>query len=366
MAFATLILAAARRPPEPPAVLHVVGRVTESVFSLLGPLTHSLQRSGVRQTVVLVDAPELGPQIARFDDAVRVVAIATARPAWRHWLALRGAVRDQLRQTPPTTVHFHGLKPWLVAADLARAADIPVCLSPHGTHWFRRVALQLGRAQGDVAVTMDGSHRADPPDAAQRHVDGAVEESFFRVERREARRALVVAGSHHDNRKAIELFSRVAVVCGAAELDLAFNWFGPLSGAAAEQLQAAGVGTWPALADPSLASRLAAGWVFVACGGERDFPVLLAQAMAVGLPCLVADRDAYRALVRDGYTGLVYRDETHALELLTMLLDDAALRERLGTAARDEARQRFTARRLADQLAPLYLADHAARQRAVA
>lgn len=346
---------------EPPAVLHVAGRVTEAVFSLLGPLTRQLQRSGVPQSVVLLDTPELAYQTARFADEVSLVPIAQARPRWKHWLELRQAVRRQLAESRPSTVHFHGLKPWLMASDLARAAGVRVCLSPHGASWYRLLASRVGGARGDMTVAMGSD---DPLPAAQAGgarlcVDGAVDESFFRVERREARRPLIVAGCHRDSRKAIELFSRMAVIFGAAELDLAFNWFGPVAGASQACLKAAGVGTYAPLGDPSLASRLSAGWVFVACGGERVFPVLLAEAMAAGLPCLVADVPVYRALVQDGLNGLVYRDEDDALERLTTLIDNPALRARLGAEARSEAQRRFTGQRLGEELKPLYLADHA-------
>lgn len=351
---------------EPPAVLHVAGRVTEAVFSLLGPLTRTLRHAGVAQTVVLIDTLALAHQTARFADEVLLRPVPETRPSWRHWQALRELVRHELAFARPTTVHFHGLKPWLVAADLARSAGIAVCLSPHGSSWWRTLAARAGGVRGDVTVDVGANDTQPAPLAPDRRVDAAVDESFFAVERREARRALIVGGCHRDNRKAIELFCRMAVIFGASELDLAFNWFGSAGGAARERLHAAGVGSFDALGDPSLASRLAAGWVFVACGGERGFPVLLAEAMAAGLPCLVADAAEYRALVRDGQTGLVYRDEDHALELLTLLLDTPALRARLGNGARREALRRFTAQRLGAELEGLYLADHAAALRRIA
>jgi len=176
-------------------------------------------------------------------------------------------------------------------------------------------------------------------------VDGAVDAAYFAARHREARQPLIVSGCHRENRKAVELFCRAAVIFGAAELNLAFHWCGPLAGAGAARLKAAGIGTAPAPDGATLASRLESAWVYFACGGDAQFPVQLAQAMACGLPCLAADVPAYRGVVEDGVTGLLYRSEQEALQLLTMLIDERALRQRLGEAARHAALQRFSRQR---------------------
>jgi hypothetical protein len=350
--------------------LHVVNRVSEPVFSLLGPATAVLHEAGVPQTVVLLDHAQHAHRLLRFDDGVRLVPVAIARPGWRLWLGLRRAVREQLDQMRPTTVHFHGALAWLCSFGLV-AGPRTVFVSTHGSALLRfgaplfrallRGLAAMSRLRGkpaprdhalasslfDMQALRDGG--SAPP-----LVEGVVDDPFLVAPHREARRPLIVSGCHDDNRKAVELFCRAAVIFGAAELNLAFNWCGPVTEAAAARLKAAGIGSAPVPDDAALVQRLRSAWVYVAGGGEAHFPLQLAQAMACGLPCLAADVPAYRGVLDDGATGLLYRDEQEALQLLTMLIDNPALRQRLGDAARRAAIQRFSRQRLRSDLLSLY------------
>jgi hypothetical protein len=350
--------------------LHVVNRVSEPVFSLLGPATAVLQEAGVPQTVVLVDHPQHAPRLLRFDDGVRLVPVAMARPGWRHWVGLRRAVREQLEQARPSTVHCHGALAWLCCVGLVEGPRA-VFVSTHGSALLRfgaplcrallRGLVALSRLRGrpaqrqhalasslfDMQALRNGGHT--PP-----LVEGVVDDPFLVAPHHEARRPLIVSGCHDDNRKAIELFCRAAVIFGAAELNLAFNWCGPVTAAAAARLAAAGIGSAPVPDDAALVQRLRSAWVYFAGGGEAHFPLQLAQAMACGLPCLAADVPAYRGVLDDGATGLLYRNEQEALQLLTMLIDNPALRRRLGEAARRAAIQRFSRQRLRLDLLSLY------------
>jgi len=58
------------------------------------------------------------------------------------------------------------------------------------------------------------------------------------------------------------------------------------------------------------------------------------EAMALGRPVLVADIEGNRSLVREGKTGLLYRDEGEFLRKARQLLEDGALRRRLGELGR--------------------------------
>ena len=301
--------------------LHVADAITEPVFNELGPATATLARQGLPQTVLALDHAAHAPRLASFDDAVRLVLVPLPRPHWRRWLALREAVRRELQSHAPQSLHFH--HPWA---------------------WLCCLGLRPLPPQVVVA----------PP------VQGALGEALFAQVPQPARRALVVAGCHEQNRKAVELFCRAAVVFGAAELDVAFNWIGPVSTADAQRLQAAGIGCLgPAEAadEAAVAARLRPAWVFLAGGGERGFALRLAQAMACGLPCLAADLPAHRALIDDGVNGLLYRSEEEALQLMGQLLDDAALRDTLGRAARAAARSRCTPQRVGEELPVLYRAS---------
>lgn len=74
----------------------------------------------------------------------------------------------------------------------------------------------------------------------------------------------------------------------------------------------------------------------------EGLPLALAEAMACGVACVAADcSDGVRLLIDDEHTGLIARrgDAAHLAEQLDRLINDADLRDRLGTAAREHVRQ---------------------------
>ncbi|MFD3516778.1 glycosyltransferase [Streptomyces sp. NPDC058657] len=91
-----------------------------------------------------------------------------------------------------------------------------------------------------------------------------------------------------------------------------------------------------------VAGALAEGSVFVLPSRQEGFPLAPLEAMAAGLPCVAFDASpAVREFVTDGVDGLLARPG-HVEELaaqLGRLMADAELRDRLGDAAREKARQ---------------------------
>jgi glycogen synthase len=83
----------------------------------------------------------------------------------------------------------------------------------------------------------------------------------------------------------------------------------------------------------------------VACPSRREgFGVACLEAMAHGRPVVAGDVGGLRDLVVDGETGYLVppRDVAALRAALEGLLDDAELRRRLGAAARERARTRFS------------------------
>ena len=91
-----------------------------------------------------------------------------------------------------------------------------------------------------------------------------------------------------------------------------------------------------------LASYYASADIFCApsLGGE-SFGIVLAEAMAVGLPVVCSDIGGYRDVVRDGSEGLLVpaRDPEALATALAGLLDNPARRAAMGEAARAAARR---------------------------
>jgi glycosyltransferase involved in cell wall biosynthesis len=83
--------------------------------------------------------------------------------------------------------------------------------------------------------------------------------------------------------------------------------------------------------------------VVVAPCEREGFGLAAAEAMAFGRPVVAAAGGALLELVTDGETGLLVppRDAAALRAAVERLLADPTLRERLGRAARDRARERF-------------------------
>jgi glycosyltransferase involved in cell wall biosynthesis len=89
----------------------------------------------------------------------------------------------------------------------------------------------------------------------------------------------------------------------------------------------------------------------------RDgLPNTLLEAMACGRPVLVSAVGGMLDVVTHGYDGLLLppRDDQAWLEALCCVLQDVQTRERLGTAARQTALERFTPQRELEALLAVY------------
>lgn len=341
-------------------VLHIVGDLTEAVFGFMGPATDALARAGYQQTVVMLDQPRHRHLQGRFHKGIHLVTVPWEDRSRRHWLTLASVVRQQTAQHAFSAVHLHGFLPWALGTRMGRLLprQTRVYYSPHGSRTLsllRPLQTTVGalmslagvRQPEVIASSLSDAQRLKGLVAAAiKTAETPVDERFFEAERREARRPLLVSGDPEGNPRSVELFCRLAVLLSAAELGLSFNWFGPTDELTAARLKAANVGGYPIDEVTELASRLSAGWIFMAASEAEGFPVMLSWAMALGLPCVVADTPHHRDLIRDGTTGLLYRSEEEALAQVSRLIDDPALRDKLGQAARQQVRERLSPARM--------------------
>jgi glycosyltransferase involved in cell wall biosynthesis len=97
----------------------------------------------------------------------------------------------------------------------------------------------------------------------------------------------------------------------------------------------------PAVSDEELPLFLALGDVFVFPSQNRleGFGLVVAEAMAAGLPVVVADMPGVREVIEPGKEGLLTEPliATDLAAKARILLDDPALARRMGRAARDRA-----------------------------
>jgi glycosyltransferase involved in cell wall biosynthesis len=85
-----------------------------------------------------------------------------------------------------------------------------------------------------------------------------------------------------------------------------------------------------------LATELQQADVYALSSRHESFGMVLIEAMAHGLPCVSTDCEGPRQLIRDGENGLLVPrgDSQQFGQRLCALIRDAALRDRIGTAAR--------------------------------
>jgi glycosyltransferase involved in cell wall biosynthesis len=103
-------------------------------------------------------------------------------------------------------------------------------------------------------------------------------------------------------------------------------------------------------------------FVFPSQSRLEGFGLAVAEAMAVGLPVIIADMPGVREVIEPGQEGLLAEPllATDVARKVRVLLDDPALARRMGAAGRRRAEERYGLRTVARQLLSLYADLHAA------
>lgn len=101
---------------------------------------------------------------------------------------------------------------------------------------------------------------------------------------------------------------------------------------------------------------VAASDILVLPSFMEGLPIVLMEAMALGLPVISSRVAGVPELVRDGRNGLLFTPSSWAelTDCLTMLAADPALRSRLGAAGRETVEHEFDIRRSAARLRLLF------------
>ena len=97
---------------------------------------------------------------------------------------------------------------------------------------------------------------------------------------------------------------------------------------------------------PDAVPKLLSGLDIAVLPGSTDIicPIKIQEYMAAGLPSVAPNYDCNREVLEDGRFGLLFRpgDASDLAEKLARLVDDHAMRRRMGDAARQAAVERFS------------------------
>jgi glycosyltransferase involved in cell wall biosynthesis len=347
-------------------LVHVASRVTDAVFQFLGPTTSVLAEQGHRQTVILLDDPKHRHVLPRFHPSVRLSPERCEGGLVRNLRCLLQALRREVEAAPVSAVHLHGVFPCMLGAYAMRFQQPApkIFFSPHGSNAFgplksaaglALLAMRRGESGGQHAISHVGPEVRAMAVTRQQValLESPVDAPFIDIERNEARRPLLAAGSHPSDPVGAARLAQLAVLLGEEELGISFNWIGALDAEGRARLKAADVATFD-LPPPERAAKLNPAWIYLAPGEDYGFPHYLAEALAVGLPCVAWDTPCHRHLIHHGDTGFLCKSEEEMLMRIGQLVESAELRRNIGRAAKEEASLRFDPARFGQQILRAY------------
>ena len=300
--------------------------------------------------------------------------------------ALRGAARARRRAAGFDLVHVHGDSAAILCLPVLRRQ--PGVITFHGLHLLRRtsgvfhslVAAQLRRAirRSRAAICISESEHAD----VLALMGGALGERAVRIDngipapapaprpRAEVRAELGLAEHELGVLYAGQLESRKGVLDLLEALETARSDGAALTGLIAGdgplraeiEGRAAAMGARVLGERDDVESLLTAADAFVMPSAREGLSLAVLEAMARGLPVVVSDGPGNPDAVGEAGMVVSYGDPAELAAALARLAGDPGLRARLGAAAQERVRDRFSAERMIEETRGVYeraLADAA-------
>lgn len=284
-------------------------------------------------------------------------------------------IRTLLKEERPDVLHVHSSK----AGVLGRVAAASLGLqsrtfySPHGFAFLRedisparrQLFLNLERVVGRLGNTLVACS-AKELDLAQGqvgHARACLVENSIELDVVPGPRA----GTSSDGRVRVMTSGRIcyqkapwrfaALAEGCVDLPADFVWLGDgdlrdalkIDGVLRAQLTISG---WKNR--EAVYASLSTADIFLMPSLWEGMPLALIEAQAAGLPAVVSDVVGNRDVVIDGETGFVCKDDQDLLQKTRRLIEDPALRLKMGQAARERALSRFSIDRMHRELMAVY------------
>lgn len=281
-----------------------------------------------------------------------------------------------LKTENPDVIHLHSSKAGVLGrlAALLTGRRDQVFYSPRGFAFLRedvspskqklflnleRVASKLGGTVIGCSGTEADLARSEVGHARTCLVENSVDLSVVPVATGSLDdHARIVTSGRICYQKAPWRFRDMAVGC--ADLPADFVWLGDgdlraelmVDGALPRDMRIAG---W--LPRIGVYAELATADIFVLPSLWEGMPLALIEAQAAGLPAVVSDVVGNRDVVINGETGFVCDTDEELIQKTRLLIQDSALRQKMGKAARDMAAVRFSVERMHREMMLVYNAS---------
>lgn len=346
-------------------VVHVVESFAAGCLAAIATLCHSTQE-GLRHSVIHAARPETPKNFAAFfPDNVAFYSLPmtrTIRPVqdWRAFVALRAL----LAQLQPDVVHCHSSKAGFLGRWAARSLDVPSVYTPHGYAFLRtdvgrwqracykmaewvaaragNALVACGREEYELACGLVGKNckLICVPNAVNLQEMDALRQGMpVASPSFERERVQVGTCGRMEPQRNPGLFAELAIAMKDAA---AWIWIGAPSKTAAlpSHVKCSG---W--LSRSETLTRLAQLDIYVQTSLWDGLSYAVLEAMTFGKPVVATDIPANRAIVEHGVTGFLGASAQEMIAHLRLLAQDAALRRKMGEAARRRVEEKHDAAR---------------------
>lgn len=195
-------------------------------------------------------------------------------------------------------------------------------------------------------------------------IDNCIDERFFSVENREEPKRLLFGGLIYDRKNVLGLLE-IARRLVERHPDLKLRIAGKIADEAYYQRCLAFVKDHDLIPNvdflgmatvETMMEELSKAAMLLLPSKQETAPLVISEALSAGKPVVASTAGGIPDLIHDGVNGFVaeWEDTDRFVECIDKLLCDDALRARMGVAAREEARRRFSKESVAAQTVRVY------------